>query len=196
MRPPPSRRLGLLDAMILVAAVPCGLAWAKFLRRTPIHNVLNPGLNRWLVKAFWVFATVCDVVAFVFPALLVVVLRRPRPRLGRVFRQPGAMSAAAVVTALTANLAHVGAGAVVKRFASLPSSSVGFPWIGADRWWAQIAWAVNSGESGLAVIVGWTALALTGRMRCERSAIDRLGRLVGTFWIVAMVEKWVEMGTY
>ncbi len=176
MTPRPSRKVTILDGMILVAAVACGFA----LRRGtegPSEGVIEPtnwfGRNtREPVRAVLPFLLTLT------PAVLLMRLQRPRPRWPKLARQPGmaACCAAIMPIALTLlALAH-------ERWTRDPSSDE-FAW----------AWVVNSyvlteggAIAGVWVLGAWLALGLSGRRRAERSGIDRLGRTIGVGWLLVL----------
>lgn len=100
-------------------------------------------------------------------ALIPIRLARPRPVLRRLARQPGMAAACAAVVALV--------------FFSVHLPCVGY---------VEVLYArafVDMGPSflGLAVLVAWTTLLLGGRWRSESSWIDRLGRALTIYRIIA-----------
>jgi hypothetical protein len=181
-RPSQSRRRFLIsDAMVLIAATAVGIALARMImsfegwRRdfgTPqepwrtarvvfrnSRNVGSPLLLTWTV------------------ALLVLHLRRPRPRLRRVFRRPGAIACGVATLAFllpTVLIIPLGVRARAE------GSSVGDPFYLASIW-------VLGANGGLGVLCGWLTLVLGGRWRPEPSWLDRAGRIVGAGWIAAYV---------
>ena len=108
-------------------------------------------------------------------ALLLLRLRRLRPRLRRLFRQPGAVACAVVMLAVPLDA----------------------PWmvlIFNTGYWDTYNAAniiVNHVGGGYVVLGCWSTLALSGRWRAEPSWIDRAGRIIGVAWIVATVlSRW------
>lgn len=199
--PRPPRRLGLLDAMILVAAIALGVAWSRFLRNVPEFlanpfgspfNAFNPATDRpvraVVNRAWGWFEVIAPCVATVAIGLLIVRLRGPRRGLRHVFLRPGASACAAVALALILEAIRLGVDLLrwieEDRHMAAIGSNAGAPW-----WW-EFYGTLRPGDVGLAVSGAWMALLLSGRMRGERSAIDRLGRAVGIFWIVTMVFSW------
>jgi hypothetical protein len=106
------------------------------------------------------------------PALLLMRLGRPRPSLGALVRQPGAVACLAVV--------------------------FGFVWI--TGWLHRLFfgriddWIATAIAVGGSVAVAWVGLALTGRWTSEPSWIDRLGRLLGATAIVVAVVSVLVFG--
>lgn len=88
------RRFTLHDLMILVAVTAMALAAARFAWRTTILRFQDDRRNqeRAVPDAFGWFALVESV------GLIPLFLRRPRPRLRRVARQPGMVASVAVAS--------------------------------------------------------------------------------------------------
>jgi hypothetical protein len=160
----PRRRVTLADAMILIGVTALGLwgirAYERPLplyRNNPMMNTLkqmSPLLAAWTM------------------AVPLLALRGPRPRLGRLARQPGVAACGAAALVIAAETA----GAILR----VRLSTAVFPLrieAYAEVWFIQIA--------GFAVAAAWLTLALAGRWRASPHWIDRLGRLWGTFWIGA-----------
>lgn len=119
------RRFGLLDAMILVAAIAIGLTWSRFQSTRPEYLVNSFGsiteanaaevLSLAGRPALATLARIWRWMALSVPCvttlalgLLVVRLRKPRPRGGRVFLQPGAAACGAVAVAVALEIVRVG----------------------------------------------------------------------------------------
>jgi hypothetical protein len=168
----PSRKLTLLDALILVVATAVGLAAirgaipgvlhvlptsprVRFLVPRPALDVLLIILAAWPLPAMWTLA------------LLVMRLRSPRPAWRALARQPGVTSCCGVAMASLFNALRIG----------VLSLKVGF--IGDLL-------PITAPLVGLTVIVSWATLQLGGRWRPEPCLFDRSGRVFGTYWI-AMV---------
>jgi hypothetical protein len=127
--------------------------------------------------------------AFVWSiAGLLLRLRQPRPGLGSLMRQPGFVASCAV--------------AVVAAFLVLPfltawalngPTDAFTPWDHLTFDWE------NSTAVGLAVTTAWVVTALGGNWRPEREWTDRLGRVLGAYWVVLLVASvwlrlWNEIG--
>src|SRR3954453_20841801 len=104
----PTRSLTLLDGMIVIAATACGFAAIRgavpemlhmlptgprvpFLMSRPVLGIALVTLAAWPLPAMWSIA------------LLILRLRRPRPRWRRLSRQPGVAASCAVAFAATFN---------------------------------------------------------------------------------------------
>ena len=95
-------------------------------------------------------------------SLLVLRLRRPRPELGLLWRQPGWCGCVAVVAGVAIGLAEE----------------------------AVVEWPAPTVVVPAAVVIAWLVLLLTRRWSAEASWIDRAGRCLGLAWI-AMIPLFV-----
>jgi hypothetical protein len=116
-------------------------------------------------------------ISVVMPGLLVLRLRRPRPGLRRLSRQPGAVACAAATAAMA--LGGVVVGARLLFVEAALNSDMRMIWSGFQVWISP------------AVMAAWAALILGRRWRGERSWIDRAGRLCGFYWIALSVYRTV-----
>ncbi|HEX8201705.1 MAG TPA: hypothetical protein VF590_14580 [Isosphaeraceae bacterium] len=178
----PRRPFTVLDAILLVAATATGLS---ILRETHgdlwRHEVMNfrgkpvgKAVLNGIVALNWF------VICFAQPwtvALLALRLRRPRPPLRRLARQPGMVAGAAVSLVLAVFAA---AGALRVALGSSSSSA----W--AD-FVSDFALWVEAFVPGSAVAGAWLTLGLGRRWRPEPSWIDRAGRIVGLFWLAQIL---------
>ncbi len=195
------RRLGLLDVTILLMAATLGLAWAIRNASFWQESVANLPLQRRAI-AFRIpadplhaaFVYLRDACVWMAPCastlalgLLIVRLRRPRPRRERLFVQPGAAACGAVVLALMVRSMEVWNDQFILLFRASNSRSL---WSLRDEWWDFVRFGLLD-LAGLAVLTSWIGLLAIRRFRPEPSAIDRLGRAIGAFWILAMVTSWI-----
>jgi hypothetical protein len=164
------RPFTILDAMILVAAVACGLA----LGRTILGDA---GGWPWSIVSLHFARPASYFLLAPTLAFLPIRLRRPRPSRRRLMLQPGmaACCAVAVVTAIDAT--------------AWMSYSIGLPpEYGTEmlaRFW-RLAW----GHPGWGVAATWLGLALARRWRPEPGWIDRLGRALGVLWLTTLLCDW------
>jgi len=100
--------------------------------------------------------------------LIPIRLLGPRPRFRRLARQPGIIAALAAALALT--LAGIPFGLLF--------------WLDESPYEIFLLLAVAT-YPGLAVLVAWMTLLVGRRWRAEPSWVDRLGRTLGVFWILA-----------
>lgn len=183
----PRRRFTLSDAILLITALAIGLAWMRYYRRTvagdtSFPNVIDtpsaafPGFYRVRVARWWIECSY-HAVAPVTLAVLVARLRKPRPQLQRLTRQPGTVGCAAAVLA-----------AVVHHLLKIFDAVLN--WFGGDFWHDFGTLAYSQGDAaypGLAIAAVWLLLAISGRWRRERDWIDRTGIALSLFWLAAPI---------
>jgi hypothetical protein len=165
------RRFTLGDALILVAAlaVGCALArlayleWRQQYGRRPIPTAyrLSASIELGQALAFWM-------VTALTLAYWPLRLRRPRPTLGRVMRQPGATAcgmAPFFLAELLLLAARDGDGSI--------------PMLGIA--------GLGSLFTGTGVAVGWSLGWWWGPARAEPGWIDAMGRALGACWMILPV---------
>lgn len=171
------RKFTILDGMILVAALACGFA----LRRVEAgagQFVGAFGPDNWLGRnAQEPIHAVVPFLTAMTPAVVLMRLRRPRPRLRIVARQPGMAACCAAIIPLAMTLIEL----VRENWRLASSARDPFDWLAS-------AFLLTEGGAmtGLWVLAAWAALAMGGRRRPERGWIDRLGRLVGLGWLLVL----------
>jgi hypothetical protein len=168
---PPCRRFGLLDGMILVGFAAVGFAGFKagLELYSEIDYQVQMSFEAVLLLATWL--------------VLIYRLRRPRPSIRILTRQPGAVACFAVV------VVHVilGFQASIMAIAPpmvLPAGVRVWPGPGLLIWWFLSS--MNT-PYGAVVLVCWALLVLGRRWRPELGWIDRLGRWIGWVWIIWLV---------
>jgi hypothetical protein len=164
------RRLNLFDMMVLVAMAGAGIFSVQdvslddSLLTTIRDGLVSPLLGCGLA---WTLS------------VLLLRLRHPRPPRRHLARQPGAVACAtAVLVAVAGALAlllvmverHYTRGAYV----ALTNAMV-------PRFLEAMA-----PYMGVGVLVAWLVLAMNSMWRPEPSWIDRLGRVMGAFWIATI----------
>lgn len=196
----PKRRFRMVDAMILVAATAAGCALISWLDRATDGEVSWQALGEcireltetalaWEAASDWeiVFElTYYNVACLVLPlvalwTLAVIPLRLlgPRPRWRRLACQPGLMAACATAVVLVAYGLLIGTVSLVVR-------REGASWSEAVTELALVGFAPHAPLAvGLAVLASWMTLIVGRRWRAEPSWVDRLGRILGVFWICA-----------
>lgn len=209
-----TRRFGLGDMLILIAALGAGMYGARELWR--LQNE-EPGSYWTSITPSWLMAAAmgASVATPLTLACLAFRLRDPRPPRRRLWLQPGAAAmlacallfvvkqvevagafawrdvnelagqAARVRVSDTTTLLHVSPSPLILRGGSVPTSN-GVVWSYEAGCWG-IQMAAFSSPCGYTVAAIWMLLALSGRWRPERSWIDRLGRLLGVAWIACAV---------
>ncbi len=166
------RRPNLGDLIILIVASALAMAITRQIPDEDGFYLSYFGLsvNRWIGR--WVLPWIVTMTL----GSLVIRLRRPRPSLRRVLRQPGFVASCLCFS--TAGYAVLVAlfQFVLDRVRS-PSSRI---FIANDL-------ATNfqgmGMMCGLTIAAGWITLALAGRFHRERGWIDGLGLFVGLCWI-------------
>jgi hypothetical protein len=175
MKAPP-RRFQVLDAMVLVGsaalAASLTLLYRKYdgpERRLEFLTRLSRSERIWVyVEAFTSLVSLW-LLALSF-GLLIIRWRRPRPKLARMMAQAGTVCVVVVAVVFLADL--LPALVVILATQRAPAE---FLYITTLKYSTQ--------HVGPAVAAAWVVLALGGRLRCERSWIDRFGRLLGICWV-------------
>jgi hypothetical protein len=118
--------------------------------------------------------------------LFVLSLRRPRPRLRRLARQPGFVACGAVT--LVAAIRLLGFFTLLARTIGNPRTfltlSLGvlnaFSVTGSYN---SAYFAASAFGLSVAVAAAWLLLSVSGRWRSEPAWLDRAGRCLGAYWI-------------
>ena len=194
-REPSPRPFRLSDALVLIAAAALGFAVIKFV------DTLNDGLFRrgefsehfpdnwidWVMDWNRFLTACCLVVALMVTplslALLGLRLLKPRSRLRRIWRQPGAVACLTCLLPLVLLGLTLGGQAIVGR-------SVGIAWRDIDFT------ATYQAGAGFGTLAVWIVLWLGRIGRPEKSWIDRSGRVLGVvmialFLTASFVPKWL-----
>lgn len=184
----PRRKLTLLDLVVVVASIAAGLALLRW--RLAFADVLRFFRTisdavpwEWSAGAFSLrlsglldLATPCALTGTF--GVLILRLLPPRPRLPRLARQPGFVAcvtylAVAVFTTVTVLVTLQTRG---KLGQLKPIDVVAYYMVASEL-------AAHLG--GLSVAVAWSVLWMNGRYRPEACWVDRLGRLLGFYWIAS-----------
>jgi hypothetical protein len=173
-------RVKLADALILIAATAIGFAWFGYFNRLNFEYD-NGHLPLWfhnVVVFVWLMRALPHLLAPVTFSLLILSLRRPRPRLRRLSSQPGTVAAAAVLLAVGVDLVNALFEEMFLNskgsFDPLPRGSL----LAAE-------YVISGGYESLSVCVAWLLLAASGRWRRGSDWTDFLGIALGVFWLVA-----------
>ncbi len=151
--------------MVLIAAITIGHAMARAYARSLYREI--PAAAS--IRTFLLFqgTTLCLVFTLML-ALIPLRLRRPRPRLSALARQPGFAACCAGTAALAAGILIT----IMTRHRFSSGYTAYFFWASCASW-------------GDSMVPGaWLFLALCGRWRAKADWIDRLGRILGAFWII------------
>jgi amino acid transporter len=188
MSPNHSRRMSLLDAILMVGSAAVGLGLFELSHRTLFKGLIwiadrgFPNIQSW--STLEALVTCSDITVFLLPViipwtflLILLRMRSPRPSWRRIWRQPGMAAClvavfawlwTAVALLLAMNVEHM---ARARRVITP-----------AD--WAQ---KYLSDEVfmyvGLAVAAVWVVQYSSGRWRRSADWIDMMGRVVGALWI-------------
>ncbi len=164
--------------MILVAACAVGLAGMREMIPGWASTRLAWGVVP-LYGSAWI-ALACSI------ALIPLRLHGLRPRRGLLWRQPGWLACLGVLLTIILSLAQqlLSASVILIQRPKNPASEV------MRRLFRDVALRVPS-QVIFAVATLWVILALSGRWRSEKSWIDRLGRLLGVYWIVFPLLGWI-----
>jgi hypothetical protein len=196
-----ARKLTVADAMLLVAALAIGLVWvdASKVADDNYRAILGPMSfvheMVWtkLEKTWASLRTDLPCIITLMTALLVVGLRRPRPDLPHLMRQPGFVACSGVAFALVIE--------IVRALIFTLRQIVRHDWVLEAHghhhrflWLEAMLPQVSPVEVGLIVAAYWMALILGSRWRPQPQWLDRIGIAFGFFWIiwatVEIVEPW------
>jgi len=167
-----SRTFSLGDAMILILALALGLGlarpyiilFANYIHTAPnkyfqtLDGTVSLGGSLNLIMLYFLY--------FLLPAFLILRLRRPRPPMHSLVRQPGFAACAAPVACY---------------LAALPWSLLN-PFVPAG----EVIELAGQMLVAAATPLAWFFLAVTRRWAAEPSWIDRLGRILGALWMVSL----------
>ncbi len=172
------RRFTLIDGMTLVAA-----SAVAFVLMRPLMTgmVLDPA--KW---GFYLALSICWLVAWT-PTVFLLQLRRPRPHLRRLTRQPGFAASLAGTAILALGVFAVAILALLRAARpAIATSSGPLPLPRDPLWWVGVGLHFGA-EVGPAVIGAWLLLAVSHRRRPSHGWLDQLGRLIGAAWIILFV---------
>jgi hypothetical protein len=188
----PRRRFQIADAMILVAATAMGcglmLSIARMAKRSPYDwfaELISQEPWYDLVadsgKITALALLTMPLVVMVTLALLPIWLVGTRLRFRRLARRPGLMASCASSLAMVFLALPVLVGALAG----------GVRCDGLSRLLALEEGILSATIfGGLAVLVSWMTLVVGGRWRSEATWLDRLGRAMGLYWIMAAFAVW------
>jgi hypothetical protein len=184
----PKQRLRLVDAMMLIVVEALALVMTRsYLRCFSVleYFISTERNGRVMGVREWLYACVPHLVVL-SAALWPLRFTRPVNRYRRTARLPGLTVSYAAWAALLFALVR----SVIHR---TDLRKTHFPRVGVlspgDLFVLQVV--AMKDYIGAAVAVTWLLLWLGGGWRGESAWIDRLGRLLGVFWIVLGVAFWV-----
>lgn len=184
---PLQRRFNLVDLAILVLAMAVGLvatrqdlnavfSWPKdFLESSKeFYLWTNPLLlSKAVIVEVWLMAWTAG--------WLALQLRQPRPRLRQLSRHPGFLAcfSSVVITLVSGPLI----------WAIISSGSSGTNGCLDREVWGELV----SSQIGAAVLAGWSLLIASGRCRIRTGWLDRVGQLLGLFWVAMIPANLVHL---
>jgi hypothetical protein len=182
--------------MALVAATAIGLGLARGMRdelwsQTNMSVAVGSVGAILLAVARWMVLGLPLVMAWTV-ALLLLGLRRPRPRLGDRIHRPGTTACGAATLAMALGAANLTAlMAVVRASVTITQK---------DNWIVECmvegllqGIGIDVSMPGVAVTVAWATLALGGHWKPAQHWLERVGRLLGVVWIAFMVvAPWIS----
>ena len=201
------RRFTVFDEMILIALVAAviavtGVFWEsdlrEFIKFRPAQSWVLEVLD-W--APFLLVGLLPRYIAAAMPAVLALRLRRPRPPLRKLARQPGCVACAAGSAALVAGGVLVLSWTMFRENVQLVLGP--FAWPSMESYVAErrisatattvspFVWPAVESYVAAAVLAAWAVLLLGGRWRSEPTWIDRAGRVCGAYWVFLVLYRWV-----
>jgi hypothetical protein len=168
----PTRRFGVLDIMLFIAATGVGLAiWRSYVNLVVANPLTQAGSQpmRW----YW-YQTMgaAPLLSTWSLALTALALRQPRPGLRRLFRRPPLIVGLMVVVALLVEAIPVATYLIKNRTTALPEDKVLYVFISMP------------GRVGTAILGLGIIRALTGGCRRRSGWQDRIGWVLGAAWVL------------
>lgn len=206
---PAKRTFTLADAIVLIAAIGLGFAWARFNMRDyegthmPLADrVYEPFRDSYPIpkawRPWWYYVSLAWVtvdamipcVAVLTLAVLALGLKSPRPPLRRLVRRPGFAGCLAASTALIAS----GFGNAVTMhlddiFFKVENPGVPDPY--PHHYWRNLSDFIEPSFVGIAVIGAWSILLFGGR-RNAKDWVERTGQVLGFAWAMTVPIAWIS----
>jgi hypothetical protein len=175
----------LLEMMGLVAAAACGLALFRSIREAWSQISVGSGGNSGTLAMKALSESFKDALPLLVLATLALValrLRRPRPALKKLARQPGILACGVASLFLccvsAATLLASLIGGLIGGPAALALSFVSVFNLLAET---LVEWCYLG---GVAVFVAWIVLGVVQGWRAEPNWFDRCGRILGWGWVL------------
>jgi hypothetical protein len=170
------RRITISDIMALVAVTAVSIVAARYML-----SLMN------LPPGWWGVSALMGSSAAVLTATLALIplrLRTPRPQGERLWRQPGWLACAAVALALAISLAQQ---LLEVAFILIRLGPSRLDWTSLFR---SLMLGLPS-KAVFSVAAAWATLGVVGGWESEKGWIDRLGRLLGLYWIIYPILAWI-----
>ena len=167
----PTRRPGVLDIMLFIAATGAALAtWRPYVDSV----VADPSsqASSQSIRWYWYQTMGGPVSLGLVAALAVSALRRPRPGLRRLLRRPSLVVGLMVGVAMLAEAVPVATHLIGNRTVNLPHDKILYVFI-------SMPGRVGTALLGLGII-----RALAGRCRGRSAWQDRIGWVLGAAWVL------------
>jgi len=167
--------------MVMIAATAVGLLPLRYLYNV---SLAGSGLEDWSPYSVYGFAMAVSMLLtpMVFTwsaALWILRLRRPRPKLWQVYRQPGMTACSAVLVVTSFFFIKL---TFLVGYAHLAE---GIPLGDLTDWSVlPVTWFHYLDSIGISVLAVWMVLWLGKLCRPEPSWIDRTGRVTGSYCIL------------
>jgi hypothetical protein len=177
LSPSTPRKFTLVDAMILIAATGAALVPIRYLLPfiANLDSAQKPTfVNIWFDAAL-VSATAKPLVIAWSTALCILRLRKPRPSIRRVFRQPGMAACTAIVVSFLFESSKELIWFYHQVLVGIPEdfNSLSFDYL----------YRLHHNVSGGPILIAWTMLYLSRIWRPEGSWMDRAGRILGAYYL-------------
>jgi hypothetical protein len=171
-----TRKPGVLDVIIGVAAMAVGIVFTRMFGSYRLSVLLTPADSGWIRAAQLelVLQLVSQWLAVSTLCLLAFRLRSPRPSLRRLSRRPGFV-------------ASVAAGSVIVWGSALCVSIMAMTAVPTEEGFYIKYVPTCLDPVGAAVGAGWLVQAWGGRWRPEPGWLDRAGRVLGASWILVFL---------
>ncbi len=184
------RSFGVLDGMILVAAIAPAIKLTSHSYNTPFQRgfgfflgYFQKSTNFDVPDGFKLFIadfeSLTPLLICLTPAILIIRLRKPRPRLRVLVRHPGFVASVFVVTLLSLD--------ALRLFAAGPPNLIIFALLENKYFWSFMdELTIPSYNSlGPLLITAWLFMAIGGTFRPQTDWMDRFGCAIGFLLILA-----------
>jgi hypothetical protein len=186
VQPPTTKRLNLIDAMVLVAATATGFALGRM-----VVSEAYGGRVHFINDLVAVYAI--SVALTWSLAILALNLTRYLATRRELACRPGFSAVVAIVIERASETIYY---AIVEGIG--PSGNLSM-WL-LERFWHLLSLnvmnVVRSGSSAGVVTAVWLVTATANCWRPEKSWIDRTGRVLGVFWLLAAFAYWLSLWAF
>lgn len=172
--------------MLFVVGVAVGVVWTRFLLLSEQETYEAgfdrlTGLARSIRLARWWARSLSGCILSLTGSWMVIRLRKPRPSIRHLSRQPGFASAVAVITAFATGTIFAVAPWMTGLIQVLGEPRWGRAWWG-NVWAAMLSMHPESACTPMVAV--WLLLILSGRWRHEPGWIDGMGIALAAYWLL------------